>query len=134
MSRNRNIELKGILCVQLLLIGALIALTFVTFHQNESGDLNAAIFGTLLYAPYTLLISVYNVFLILFVQWVIPKAKIIAYLLPAFLPLVWFFFSPQPVKIRHWNFCEKEFLVLSFTIAFTNAIGYWNFKKIKQTY
>jgi hypothetical protein len=112
-----------------LILGLLfVTVTFISLYGRENGDMNVVIFGTFLYAPFVLLLCIYNGLTIGLFERLNKKARLINYCLPTIPLLIWFVTSDNLITIRYWDLRTKEFFVALTLILLTNVTGYYLFK------
>jgi len=105
-----------------------VTMIFISFYGREKGDMNVIIFGTFLYAPFVLLLCLYNGLTIGLFERINKRIRLVNYCLPTIPLLIWFGTSDNLITIRFWDLRTKEFYISLTLILLTNVTGYYLFK------
>ena len=129
---NDKNSTSGIARTQLILGLVFVTVIFISFYGRENGDMNVVIFGEFLYAPFVLLLCLYNGLTIGLLERINKKVRLINYCLPTIPLLIWFVTSDNLITIRYWDLRTREFYISLTLILLTNVIGYYLFKGVDQ--
>lgn len=115
--------------IQLLLLSLFL---FVAFLGKENGDVNVAVFGTFIYTPYTFLLAIINVTLIVTgLYWLKNQFKWLTVFLTLILLLIWWIASNGHIEIHFWKVDQIDFV---FLILFLFVLNLWTVYSISKKY
>ena len=114
---------------QIVFLIGLIILYLNQLFLKDYGDTNTLVFSLILYIPYVLGLLIYNSLVILILGKLNNKIKIINYLFPIFLILVYYFMINSKIIIRYWNLNLIEVISITSVLLISNLIGYFFIKE-----
>lgn len=109
----RRLTESVVVCIGLTL------LVFGSFYYKESGDMGTVMLGTVLYVPYVLILTVYNMTTQAALRMIDRQSMeiIVLPLVPLFL---WMMLSGGVVVIRYWEMGYGEMLMVIASLGILN--------------
>jgi len=106
----------------------LIALLFMSFYAWESGDMNTVMFGTILYVPYVLALTVYNAIAQAGTR-LLSRSSFAIIALPLVPLVLWMILSGGTVVVRYFKLDNLEMSVLIGVLGILNLLNYLRERK-----
>lgn len=114
-----------------VVLSGLTLLVFGSFCAKESGDMGTVMLGTVLYVPYVLILTVYNMTAQAALSMIGWRGREII-ILPLVPLILWMIFSGGAIEIRYWRMGYGEMLAVIATLGLLNAINHQRQRSIKE--
>jgi len=104
---------------------------FLTFSGEENGDINVVIFGTVLYFPFIIILTIMNILLIV-VGLKTIKTKHFKWLTVFFSTAILttcYLFNAEQMIIYNWKFTQTEFISLNIILCIINLATVYSMTK-----
>ncbi len=115
-------EFKTIIKFSSIHLAVLTCVLFLRFNDIENGDMNVVVFGTFIYLPYLLCLTLLNsILLTLGLNYF--KTNLLKWFtasLTSFALTIWFLISGGQLEIHFWKVKQNEFVTLNLILFFLN--------------
>jgi hypothetical protein len=97
---------------------------FLALSKKENGDMNVVVFGTFLYLPYILILTVLNLLLIeVGLKWITKKPFVwLTTIFTNIVLTIWIMLNCGQITIRYWTLTLSEFVILNIVILTLNVL------------